>query len=388
MSEPALHHAPVVIIGGGFGGLYSALALSSIDNHPPILLIEPKERFIFFPLIYELLSGELRTWEVAPKYKKLFAGREIAWLQDSVTAIDMDSKFVTTALGQCQEFGQLVIATGTRLETFGTPGVREHAMTFHSLSDIERLQQLLKFARESPDLKQKLVIVGAGPTGVELACKLADLAEGSIEIELIEQSDQLLKSARAFNREQAQIALLKRNVTSKIKTKVLKVNNGSILTIGPNSIEETISTVGVIWTAGISPSFPIISPPPTIDNRGRLVCSEKLQLLPYEDIFVIGDIGSGPNPLPMTAQVAFQQAELLCTNLISQREGLPLSTFRWKDLGEMVSLGVDNATLVSSGLTLAGSSAFQIRRLAYLARLPGLSHQLRAATGWLLSERY
>nr|YP_009530890.1 putative NADH dehydrogenase, transport associated [Paulinella micropora]AXY63579.1 putative NADH dehydrogenase, transport associated [Paulinella micropora] len=392
MSEPTLCRAPVVIVGGGFGGLYTALALSTIHDHPPILLIEPKERFIFFPLAYELLSGELQTWEVAPKYNKLFTGRRIGWLRDTVATIDIKSKTITTVLGQSQKFGQLVIATGTRLETFNIPGVREYAMTFHSLRDIERLQQLLKFVREHPDKNRRIAVVGAGPTGVELACKLADLAEGAIEIDLIERSNQLLNSSRAFNREEAQIALSKRDVRMRMETKVLKVRSDTIIMSGPDAIEEILPITKVVWTAGLLSSLPIISPNPPIDKYGCLECSEELQLSQSESIFVMGDISSVATskqfPLPKTAQVAFQQAELVCANLIAQRKRLPLEAFHWNDLGEMISLGIGNASLVGAGLTLAGPSAFQIRRLAYLTRLPGLSHQLRVATSWMLSESY
>ena len=103
---------PVVIAGGGFGGLYTALALASKRHHPPILLIEPGERFLFLPLLYELLSGELRSWEICPRYDALLAGRGVAWLRDRVTAVDANSHQVHTASGRSLQFSQLVLATG------------------------------------------------------------------------------------------------------------------------------------------------------------------------------------------------------------------------------------------------------------------------------------
>nr|YP_002049292.1 putative NADH dehydrogenase, transport associated [Paulinella chromatophora]ACB43082.1 putative NADH dehydrogenase, transport associated [Paulinella chromatophora] len=394
MSETTSHRAPVVIVGGGFGGLYTALALSSNLNYPPILLIEPKERFIFFPLLYELLSGELKIWEVAPRYTKLLAGKKIAWLQDTVTSIDRMKKLVITASGQRQYFEQLVIATGTHLNSFGIPGVREYAMGFHSLSDVERLQKLLRLMKKCEDIEQRLVVVGAGPAGVELACKIADLLIGTAIVELIEQSDQPLPSARSFNREQAKLALLKKGVHLRLNTKVLEVNKNNIVLLakGSERSEEILKVNGTIWTAGTTPNYPTILPPPDINVRGQLSCGPDLQLNGYQDIFAIGDVAlilsSEEFSLPATAQVAFQQAELLSTNILHIRNGDQLQAFNWEDLGEMISLGIGDATITGMGLTLAGPSAFHARRLAYLTRLPSLSHQLRVATGWLLSNSF
>lgn len=87
----------VVIVGGGFGGLYTALALAQRKNHPPVLLVEPNDRFLFLPLLYELLSGELRGWEIAPRYDGLLAGRGLAWLQDRVERIDAEHHQLHTA---------------------------------------------------------------------------------------------------------------------------------------------------------------------------------------------------------------------------------------------------------------------------------------------------
>ena len=390
--------APIAIVGGGFGGLYTALALAEQRQHPPLLLIEPNAEFLFLPLLYELLSGELRRWEIAPRYDTLLAGRGIAWLRDSVVEIDSRSRCLHTASGRQLGYSQLVLATGARLQSFGIPGVIEHALSFRSLTDVERLQGLVAQLRQRQQPLQRLAIVGAGPSGVELACKLADMLAGTAVVELIEQGPLPLPQARAFNREQATQALQRRDVRLRCNCLVLEVGSDQIRLQGPAG-EESMAVAGVVWTAGLAFAPPTIQPAPIQDNRGRLSVNEHLQLIGQPQIFALGDIaalrngdsdgdpsagpGDGPPPWPATAQVAFQQATCLATNLIQARRQAPLQSFRFQDLGEMLSLGRGEATLVGSGLTLAGAAAFQLRRLAYLTRLPGRSHQLRVAAGWL-----
>lgn len=388
----------VVIVGAGFGGLYTALALSGRSDHPPVLLIEPNERFLFLPLLYELLSGELRGWEIAPRYDRLLAGRGLAWLQDRVESIDAERREVRTAAGRTLSYGRLVVATGAASNTFGVPGADRHSLGFRCLADVERLQTLIAELRRDRRPLQRLAIVGAGPTGVELACKLADMAEGSAVIELIEQGSQPLPQARAFNREQAALALQRRDVRLRTRTRVTAVDAEAITLQGPPDGDgaercETLAVRAVVWTAGLRFQPPRIEPAPVRDGRGRLLCGADLRLSKHADLFVVGDLAAPTEPEgaaepvadagPASAQVAFQQAPVLAANLIRSLRGEPLQPFCWKDLGEMMSLGIGEASLTASGITLAGPAAYQLRRLAYLSRLPGRSHQLRVAAGWL-----
>jgi NADH:ubiquinone reductase (non-electrogenic) len=374
----------VVIVGGGFGGLYTALALTADPRHPPVLLIEPGERFVFLPLLYELLSDELRGWEIAPRYDRLLAGRGVAWLQDRVERIDLDRRTVHTRGGRSLSYARLVLATGAQADHFGVPGAERHTLGFRSLADVEALQRLMAELVASARPLQRLAIVGAGPTGVELACKLADLAAGSVLVELIEQGPSLLPRSPAFNREQAERALRRRDVRLRTGTLVTAVEPDHLLLRrhgdGAQAVSEPLPTRGVIWTAGLRSLPPAMTPEPTADSRGRLACEPDLRLRDHDDVFVVGDLAAA---LPATAQVAFQQAPLVAANLRRSLAGQPLEPFVWKDLGEMMSLGRGDACLTGSGLTLAGPAAFQVRRLAYLTRLPGLQHQLRVAAGWL-----
>jgi NADH dehydrogenase len=386
--------APVVIVGGGFGGLYTALALAARGQHPPILLIEPNDRFLFLPLLYELLSGELRSWEIAPRYDTLLAGKGVAWLQDRVDQIDTAAALVQTAGGRSLPYSRLVVATGARANSFGIPGVAEHGLGFRTLADVERLQKLIRTLKEQARPLQRLAVVGAGASGVELACKLADQLDGRAILELIEQGPGLLPQAKAFNREQAERALQRRDVRLRTHTRVTAVGASSIDLQGPRGPEQ-LAVEAVIWTAGLQFSAPAFTPAASVDRLGRLVCEPSLQLRDQPRIFALGDMAhveqSEPDasaaPLPATAQVAFQQADCLAGNLLHSLAGDPLESFQYNDLGEMISLGEGEASLTGGGFTLAGPAAFQIRRLAYLARLPGQSHQLRVAAGWLADWR-
>lgn len=389
--------APVVIVGGGFGGLSTALNLSARQGHPPLLLIEPQERFLFLPLLYELLSGELRRWQIAPRYEQLLAGRGVAWLQERVSGLDTAARTLTTDSGRTLAYSRLVLATGGRPETYGVPGVREHALGFRSLADVERLQALVRQLKAKPRPLQRLVVVGAGASGVELICKLADLLEGSTVLELVEQGPDLLPLSKSFNRDQARLALQRRDIRLRTGTRVEAVQaDGVSLSRASEAGErqrEQLKADGVIWTGGVAGAVPPITPAPGLDPRGRLHCSAELQVEGLPELFALGDAAVGPAPAgeeegpgpawPATAQVAYQQAERVADNVLRSLAGEPLLPFQWNDLGEMLGLGIGQATLTGLGLTLAGPGAERLRRLAYLARLPGLPHQLRVAAGWL-----
>lgn len=382
---------PIVVVGAGFGGLSTVLQLAASPDRPPLLLLEPQERFLFLPLLYELLSGELRSWEIAPHYRELLAGRGVAWLQERAVAIDTQERRLRTDTGRELGYSALLIATGGSPQDFGIPGVREHALQFRSLTDVERLQQLVQRLRQRRKPLQRLAVVGAGASGVELACKLADLLSGAAVIELIEQGSQLLPGSKAFNREQAQLALQRRDIRLRTNTRVAAVHaDGLDLQRHQDdpSPPERLLSEAVIWTAGVAGCVPDLTPAVPLDSRGRLLCSPTLEVTGAEAVLALGDAAAcspaGEGPLPATAQVAYQQARTAAANLLHLHRGEPLEAFLWKDLGEMLGLGIGQATITGMGLTLAGPAAYQMRRLAYLARLPGLQHQLRVAGGWLV----
>ena len=177
---------PVVVVGGGFAGLTTVIALSKYKPRPQIILIEPRSRFVFLPLLYELLSGELQAWEVAPSYKSLLSERGISVIEEFVEKIDANKKQVITSSGLILQYSQVVVCTGSTTEDFGVRGFKENAFTFYSLEAVERLRKLIYAIKTNKKASKALVIVGAGATGIELACKISDLLDGNAAIHLIE----------------------------------------------------------------------------------------------------------------------------------------------------------------------------------------------------------
>ena len=217
MRSPSSTSDAVVIVGGGFGGLFTALALQRRQPGCPVVLVEPRDRFLFQPLLYELLSDELQAWEVAPHYDQLL-NNGICWIQDSVVRIDQASQTIELASGVRLGWAQLVLATGSKSNDFGIPGVKDHSSGFRDLNDVGHLKQWLNNLRQQRDGEAGLVIVGAGPTGVELACKIADLIDGAASVRLVEMGDEILPGSTAFNRERAQAALERKGVVVQLNT--------------------------------------------------------------------------------------------------------------------------------------------------------------------------
>lgn len=371
-----------LIVGGGFGGLTAALSLAEQQPRRPIVLIEPREQFLFQPHLYELLSGEMQVWEVAPAYKELLSNRGISWIQDRVVGINSSDQTVSTEAGHQFGWGQLLLACGSSPNDFGIPGVQQHALGFQSLEDVHVLKQLVRELRQQRLSHAAVVIVGAGPTGVELACKLADLLDGSARLHLIELGSTILPNSPAFNRERATTALERRDVTVHLDTAVTAVQKTSVELSSGSSLAHS----GLIWTAGSRPNLPSMSPQPSL-AKGRLAITSSLRLVDHSTVFAIGDVTCCESESwPSTAQVAMQQGVAVAESIERQSRGEEPTPFHFEDRGEMLSLGVGDATLTGLGITLAGPLAFGIRRATYLTRLPGLALGLRSAGAWLLGR--
>lgn len=387
MSEQS---ARICILGGGFGGLYTALRLSQLpwDNSqkPEIILVDQSDRFLFSPLLYELLTGELQTWEIAPPFAELLQNTGVRFCQAAVSGIDVDSKSVHLHDGPEINCDRLVLALGGETPLDMVPGATSYAYPFRTVTDAYRLEERLRILEESDKDKIRIAIIGAGYSGVELACKLSDRLGDRGRFRLVEVSDQILRTSPEFNREAAQKALEKHGVFLDLDTKVESISQDTITLEYKNQL-DTIPVDLVIWTVGTRVAPVVRSLPLKQNQRGQIIVEPTLQAPDHPDIFALGDLAECHDAqgqrVPGTAQSAFQQADYTAWNIWASLTNRPLLPFRYQPLGEMMTLGVDNATLTGLGIKLSGPLATIARRAAYLYRMPTLDHQLKVGFNWL-----
>ncbi|MEI2582343.1 NAD(P)/FAD-dependent oxidoreductase [Scytonema sp. PRP1] len=382
--------ARICILGGGFGGLYTALRLSQLPweplQKPEMVLVDQSDRFLFSPFLYELLTGELQTWEIAPPYEELLNNTGVRFCQGAVSGIDIDQRRVHLHDGPEISYDRLVLGLGGETPLDIVPGATSYAYPFRAIADAYRLEERLRLLEESDADKIRVAIVGAGYSGVELACKLADRLGERGRFRLIEVSDQILRTSPDFNREAATKALEARGVFIDLETKVELIAQDSISLEYKNQV-DTIPVDLVIWTVGTRVSPVVRNLPVKQNQRGQISTTSTLQVHDHPEIFALGDLAdcldAEGQQVPATAQAAFQQADYAAWNIWASLTNRPLLPFHYQFLGEMMALGIDSATLTGLGVKLEGSLAYVARRLAYLYRLPTLDHKLKVGFNWL-----
>ncbi|MEO0867117.1 MAG: NAD(P)/FAD-dependent oxidoreductase [Cyanobacteria bacterium J06642_11] len=380
----------VVILGGGFGGLYTALALSKLPwdktAKPEITLVDQRDRFLFAPLLYELVTDELQTWEVAPPYTELLAGTGIHFHQGGISRIDLEQNVVHTLDSTALHYDQLVLALGGETPMDMAPGVKEHAISFRTLHDAYTLKERLRAIENTSTDKIRVAVVGGGYSGVELACKLAERLGERGRLRIVERGTKILQNSPDFNQKAAQEAITDKGIWIDYETTVSEVGAETIALTYKDQT-DVLPVDLVLWTVGNKVNSLITQLPFEKNERQQLKVEPTLQLLGYDHIFALGDLAAGQdadgNQVPTTAQAALQQADYTAWNIWAALTGRPLLPFRYQHLGEMMTLGNDTATLTGLGVQLDGPAAHVVRRLTYLYRMPTFEHQLRVGLNWI-----
>jgi len=389
----------IVIVGGGFGGLFTALDLAGSAD---VTLISDEDHFLFTPMLYEYLSGEVEAWHIAPNQKELL-DESVNFIHDEVTAIDLEARTVSLKTrNESLPYDVLVLGVGGVSNFAGVEGAAEHSIPFRKIADADRLRARMVDALDhvAPDLPPQdtqsaltFAVVGAGASGVELATKMADLLRdafkrralrGEPRVLVIEMGDRVVPGMGDEIREIVEDALLTSHVEVHTLTRVIRVGENS-LTIEHDGRQTEIATAAVAWTGGVRVSPLIESLQIEKDRRGLLLVNPTLQLDDYENVFALGDIAHFTDASPTlagTAQLALQQAGLLAKNIKAFLDGDQLRTKHFAELGEAVSLGTERAAVLAGGKVFGGALARQARFALYTSRLPTWHHRLRVGASW------
>jgi NADH dehydrogenase len=391
--------ARVVIVGGGFGGLFTALDLGrSID----ITLISDADHFLFTPMLYEYLSGEVEQWHIAPDYKELLDDN-VNVVRDEVTSIDLEAQTVTLRERNLSiSYDVLVLAPGGVTNFAGVEGAAQHAIPFRKIADADKLRQRMVdvLDRVPPDLPPQdtqraltFAVVGAGASGVELSTKMADLLRdafkrralrGEPRVVVIEMGDKIVPGMGGEIREFVEDALRESRVEVHTLTRVVRVT-GKTLTLEHNGTPGEIDAAAVVWAGGVRVSPLVEGLKVDKTSRGLMLVHPTLQIPSHTNVFALGDIAFYKDAAPTlagTAQLALQEAGLVAKNIKAFLAGDELHTRHFEELGEAVSLGTERAAVLAGGKAFGGPLARQARFALYTARLPTWHHRLRVGASW------
>lgn len=395
----AKKQARILIVGGGFGGLFTALDLAGAGE---VTLVSPEDHFLFTPMLYEYLSGEVEAWHIAPQYKELLDDN-VRLIRGEVTEIDLSAHEATIAGRRDRiAYDVLVVAPGGITNFWNIEGAEEFAFPFRKMSHADALRQRMVDALDGvpPDLAPQdarraltFAIVGAGASGVELSTKMSDLLRdafkrralrGEPRVMVIEMGDNVVPSMGEEIRAIVEEALKEARVEIHTRTRVRRVTKDGF-TIEHDGKETDVEAAGVVWSAGVRVNPLIEKLEVEKDPRGLILVEPTLQVRGHKNIFALGDIAYYKDATPTlagTAQLANQEASLLASNVKALLDGRRLHARHFEELGEALSLGTENAAVLAGGKAFGGALARQARFALYTARLPTWHHRLKVGASW------
>ena len=402
-----------LILGGGFVGLFTALHLSHQRCSLPTTLIDQEWSFIFKPLLYEFLSGEMNVDLLWPRYDELLHNSGIAFIRDTVQEIDLHHRQVQLTSGLRYSYKNLVLALGSTTGYFGIEGAKENTLPFRTAEDAialgRHLRDCLQRASQIEDAQERrnaltVGILGAGRAGVELAATLADLLPDwyaqiggnaqEIRVVVLQRGKEILKGDIDKLRATAQTAMQQRTVPVEflLEAEVSGVDVNKVEFKRHNQT-EILSAGTIVWTTGTA-THPLIKAlpidPEHRDKQGRLQVTPMLQLPDFPEVFAGGDCTvDKDNPLPATAQVAYQQAAAIARNLKAISEGNSPSPSHVRLRGTLVKLGLEESVAeIFDRFEVKGKLGHLIRQATYLELLPTPVRNFKATTEWLTDELF
>jgi NADH dehydrogenase len=397
-----------VIIGGGFGGLDAARALARAPVR--VTLIDRHNYHLFQPLLYQVATASLSPGDIASPIRWILRKQKnVQVLLAEARAIDAPTRRVVLDRGEIT-YDYLIVATGAAHSYFGHPEWAPRAPGLKTLDDaLEiRRQVLLAFEaaeREPDEARRKrlltFVIVGGGPTGVELAGALAEIARQSLpqdfrsinprsaRILLLEGGPTILPQFSEELRDAARKALERLGVDVRERTVVTNVNDAGVMASpGAGGSSESIDAQTVLWAAGVaaSPLAKLLNVP--LDRAGRVTPQPTLALVEYPEVYIAGDLCAftqDGKPLPGVAQVAMQQGAHAARNIIRAIAGQTQQPFRYRDYGTMATIGRGSAIGDVFGFKISGFFGWLFWIFLHIFWLIGFRNRIVVITEWAWS---
>jgi len=400
MTAAASHR--VVIVGAGFGGLEATFGLKGAPVS--ITLVDRRNHHLFQPLLYQVATASLATSEIAWPIRYLLRDRpDVTTLFATVTGVDTAGKRVLLEDGDALPYDTLVLATGARHAYFGHDEWEPFAPGLKTLEDATTLRRRILVAFEraerEPDPERRaalltFVIVGAGPTGVELAGTIAELAQDTLapdfrnidthktRVVLIEAGPRVLAGFADELSSYAQASLEKIGVEVMLGQAVTECSADGVVYGGQRLQAKTL-----IWAAGVRASPAAEWLGVAADRAGRLQVEPDLTVSGHPDIFAVGDTvtvaGPDGNPVPGIAPAAKQQGQYVAATIKARLQGGTTPPFRYKHAGSLAQIGKKQAVIDFGSIKLKGTLAWWIWGIAHIYFLIGLRNRLSVAMTWL-----
>lgn len=390
----------VVIIGGGFGGLFAARILTG--QPVEVILIDRTNHHLFQPLLYQVATAMLSPADIAQPIRAILKeAQNVRVVMGTVEVIDTGAKVVRTKSNE-YPYDYLIVATGARHSYFGNDQWEAHAPGLKTLSDALELRRRILNAFEiaetttDPEMQRAaltFVIIGAGPTGVEMAGSISELAKRTLERDFrtiqgkqarVVLLDAAPKVLPMFDDELATSAirqLEQLDIEVRVATKVLGVT--------PEGVQlenELIRARTVIWAAGNTASPLAKQLGCEVDRQGRAVVQKDLSVAVHPEVFVIGDVANfshqGGKPLPGIAPFAMQSGKVAARNVLALVAGQPTETFQYTDKGSMATIGRSKAVADLKVVKLSGFLAWLSWLLIHLLFIVELRNKIVIFFHW------
>jgi len=401
----------IVILGGGFGGVYAAMNLEKLlarQHAVEICLVSLDNFFLFTPILHEIAASDLDGTNIVNPLRKLLHKVEV--LVGDVNEIDLPNKRVLISRGYRNEsrqvdYDHLVIALGSITNFYNLPGFPELALAMKSLPDAIRLRaQILRHLEEAnsecnlSDRQSLLtfVVAGGGFAGVETVAALNDfvrealpfypnLCEDMLRVMLVHSGSVILPELGESLGRYTQEVLARRGVEILLNSRVKSMTENSVFLVD----SDAISSSTLVWTAGTVPS-PLILSLPCTKERGRIRVNQFLQVSDWPDVWGVGDCAFVPDirtpgkSHPPTAQHAIREGEVVAQNIAATLLGRRLKPFSFRTIGLLASIGRRAGVARIFGFNFSGFFAWWMWRTVYLSKLPGLDKKVRVAFDWTL----